>query len=331
MVLVGLLMGTVGTDIYTGVTRFAFGRVELFDSLSLTALAMGMFGVSEIILSVRSDGSMPAPQRIKLADMKPTADDVRRSWFPVLRGSSIGSFFGTLPGVGTAVASFMAYAVEKRISSEPQRFGKGAIEGIMAPESADNAAEETSFIPTLALGIPGSPTMALMLGALIIHGIAPGPALINEHPTLFWGLIMSFWIGNILLVILNVPLIGVWVRMLSVPYHMLFPAVLAFVCIGSYSVNGSIFEVFLVAAFGLAGYVLKLLEFSAAPLLLGFVLGPLMEEHFRRGMILSRGNFATFVERPISAAILTLTALTLVWVAWSSLRRMNKLPRSLES
>lgn len=242
----------------------------------------------------------------------------------MLRGSSIGAFFGTLPGTGPQVASFLSYAVEKRVSSEPERFGKGAVEGIMAPEAADNSAEMTSFIPTLSLGIPGSATMALMLGVLMIHGIAPGPSLMNDQPSLFWGLIMSFWIGNVILVILNVPLIGIWVRMLTIPYHLLYPAVLMFVCIGTYSISNSAFDVWLVVGFGFLGYLMRVLEWPSAPILLGFVLGPMMEEHFRRAMLLSRGDFMTFVERPISATLIAVTVLILAWSIWSAVRlKMN--------
>ncbi len=211
--------------------------------------------------------------------------------------------------------------MEKLFAKEPIRFGKGAIEGIMAPESANNSADQTSFIPTLSLGIPGSPTMALMLGALMIHGITPGPSLVTDQPSLFWGLIMSFWIGNLMLVILNVPLIGVWVRLLMIPYHLLFPAVLMFICIGTYSVNNSSFEVWLVVFFGFLGYAMRIFDFPAAPLLLGFVLGPMMEEHFRRAMLLSRGNFSTFIDRPISAVVMALTAMLLVWGVWSAMKQ----------
>ncbi|OYR07965.1 tripartite tricarboxylate transporter permease [Brucella thiophenivorans] len=325
MVILGIMFGTVGADIYTGTPRFSFGVLELTDAISLIALAMGVFGVSEVIASVRkvNVGDID-PESVKFKAMKPTRDDMRRSWFPMLRGSSIGAFFGTLPGTGPSVAAFMAYAVEKRAAKEPERFGKGAIEGIMAPESANNSADQTSFIPTLSLGIPGSPTMALMLGALMIHGIAPGPTLMTDQPSLFWGLIMSFWIGNLMLVILNVPLIGIWVRLLTIPYHLLFPAVLMFICIGTYSVNNSAFEVWLVVFFGFAGYLMRIFNFPAAPLLLGFVLGPLMEEHFRRAMLMSRGSFSTFVDRPISATVLGITAVLLIWGTWSAYKRRNK-------
>lgn len=322
MVVLGIFFGTVGADIYSGEPRFSFGSLELMEGLSLIALAMGIFGVSEVIHSVRrvAVGEVLS-QNVGMSSMKPTADDVRRSWFPMLRGSAIGTFFGTLPGTGPSVASFMAYAVEKRIAAEPGRFGQGAIEGIMAPEAADNSAEQTSFIPTLSLGIPGSATMALMLGVLMIHGITPGPGLVNDQPALFWGLIMSFWIGNLMLVILNVPLIGIWVRLLTVPYHLLYPAVLVFICLGIYSVHQSAFEVWMVVFFGLLGFVMRILAWPAPPILLGFVLGPLMEEHFRRAMLLSRGKLSIFVERPISAVVIAITAIILLWGIWSALRQ----------
>jgi TctA family transporter len=314
MVCLGILFGIVGSDIYTGMRRFTFGMIELADGIALVALAMGLFGVAEVIASVgKVDGRSVDPKAITFAAMKPTRDDVRRSWGPMIRGSAVGSFFGTLPGTGPSIAAFMSYAVERRVSATPERFGKSAIEGIMGPESANNAADQTSFIPTLALGIPGSATMALMLGALMIHGIAPGPQLMTEQPALFWGLVMSFWIGNILLLVLNIPLIGLWVRLLTVPYQWLFPAVLMFVCIGTYSVNNSGFDVLVVAFFGALGYGLRLLSFPVAPMLLGFVLGPLMEEHFRRAMLLGRGDPMTFLNRPISATVLVITALLLLW------------------
>ncbi|CAM3663899.1 tripartite tricarboxylate transporter permease [Halomonas sp. FME1] len=326
MVMLGIFLGSIGTDVYTGTQRFAFGIPELGDGISLVALAMGVFGVAELIISV---GSVKA-NRFKSSDltlraMKPTRDDMRRSWLPMLRGSSIGSFFGALPGTGPSLAAFIAYAVEKRSSKDPSRFGKGAIEGIMAPESANNAADQTSFIPTLALGIPGSPTMALMLGALIIHGVTPGPALMTEEPSLFWGLVMSFWIGNIMLVILNVPLIGVWVRLLAVPYHLLFPVVLMFICLGTYSVNNSAFDVLLVMIFGALGVLMRKLAFPAAPLILGFVLGPMMEDNFRRAMLLSSGDFATFINRPISATILSIAAFIMLWSFFSTLKARRAL------
>ena len=235
----------------------------------------------------------------------------------MVRGSSMGSFFGTLPGTGPSIAAFLSYAIEKRVSRTPERFGNGAIEGIMAPEAANNAADQTAFIPTLSLGVPGSATMALMLGVLMIHGVAPGPNLITNQPELFWGLIMSFWIGNVLLLVLNIPMIGLWVRLLTIPYHLLYPAVLVFICIGAYTSGFSTLNVWMVFFFGLLGFAMRIFDFPGAPLLLGFVLGPLMEEHFRRAMLLSRGDFMTFFDRPISGAIMALTGLILVWGIWS--------------
>ncbi len=325
MVVLGILFGCVGADIYTGTPRFNFGMLQLTDHINLIALAMGIFGVSEVIASVRRvHAGEILSQSVGMKAMKPTRDDVQRSWFPMLRGSFVGTFFGTLPGTGPSVASFMAYAVEKRVADDQSRFGKGAIEGIMGPEAADNAAEQTSFIPTLSLGIPGSPTMALMLGALMIHGITPGPSLVTEQPALFWGLIMSFWIGNVMLVILNVPLIGIWVRLLTIPYHLLYPSVLMFICIGTYSVSQSVFDIWLVVFFGLLGYFMRIFDWPAAPMLLGFVLGPLMEEHFRRAMLLSRGSFSTFVERPISATVMAITLALLVWGVASAIKQKRR-------
>ena len=321
MVVLGIVFGTVGIDIYSGETRFDFGFLELANGISLIALAMGMFGVSEVIVSARTIGGRSIDRSsVTFRAMRPTRDDLARSWRPILRGAGIGSFFGTLPGTGPSIASFMSYALEKRVSREPGRFGKGAIEGVAAPEAANNAADQTAFIPTLALGIPGSATMALMLGALTINGIAPGPTLMTDQPELFWGLVMSFWVGNVLLLVLNIPMIGLWVRLLLVPYRLLVPAILMFICIGTYSVNSSAFDVWVVLAFGLLGYLMRLLRFPAAPLLLGFVLGPMMEEHFRRAMLLSRGDFMTFFDRPISAVVMTLAILLLIWGLVSALR-----------
>ncbi|ORE92607.1 transmembrane protein [Stappia sp. 22II-S9-Z10] len=322
MVVLGIAFGTVGMDIYTGAERFTFGSMGLLDGISLVALAMGIFGVAEIIAS-RSQMDHKTLDRtsVSLSAMKPTREDVRRSIPAMIRGSAIGSFFGTLPGTGPSVAAFIAYAAEKRSSRDPSRFGKGTIEGVMAPESANNAADQTAFIPTMTLGIPGSPTMALLLGALIIHGISPGPQLMTTQPDLFWGLVMSFWIGNLLLLILNIPLVGLWVRLLLIPYHLLYPAVLMFICIGVYTVNNTAFDVWLVAAFGAIGYLMRLLGFQAAPLLLGFVLGPLMEEHVRRALLISRGDPMTFIERPISCTILVATLLLLVWSGVGALRK----------
>jgi putative tricarboxylic transport membrane protein len=327
MVVLGLLLGLVGTDVNSGVARYTFGFPELQDGVSLVAIAMGLFGVAEVIASIdKARRGRVERKSITLRSMVPKRDDVRRSWFPMLRGTGIGAFFGALPGAGATIASFMAYALEKRVARDPSRFGQGAIEGVTAPESANNAACQTAFIPTLTLGIPGDAVMALMLGALMIHGIAPGPQLMTEHPQLFWGLVASFWIGNILLVILNLPLIGLWVRLLAIPYWAMYPAILLFVCLGVYSVNNSTFDVVLVVVFGAIGYLMMVLRFEPAPLLLGFILGPLMEEHLRRALLLSRGDLGVFFQRPISAGLMTATILLLAWAAWAMIRVRARVP-----
>lgn len=321
MVVLGVMVGVIGMDMYTGAMRFTFDHRALFDGIGIAALAMGLFGVAEIISSIRNIGTRKFDtESVRFKAMKPTKEDVRRSVKPVLRSSAIGSFFGALPGAGSAIGAFISYGLERRLSKTPEQFGNGAIEGIMAPETANNAADQTAFIPTLTLGIPGSATMALMLGALMVHGITPGPRLMVDEPSLFWGLIMSFWIGNLMLLILNIPMIGLWVRLLLVPYHLLFPTVLVFVCIGAYSVSNNPFDVYIVAAFGLIGYLMRVLDFPAAPLLLGFVLGPMLEQHFRRAMVLSQGDLSVLVTRPISATILGLTVLMLLWSVWSFFR-----------
>jgi putative tricarboxylic transport membrane protein len=331
MVLLGLCLGMVGTDVQTGQQRFTFDIPYLADGLSLVALAMGLFGVSEVIASIgRVDSSRMKAQKITFRSMVPTRDDTRRSIGPMLRGTGIGAFFGALPGTGSTIASFMSYAVEKKVAKDPSRFGKGAVEGVTAPEAANNAAAQTAFIPTLTLGIPGDAVMALMLGALIIQGIQPGPRLVTEHPELFWGLIASFWIGNVMLVILNLPLIGIWVRMLKIPYSILYPAILMFICIGVFSVNNSAFDVMLVILFGILGYIMMLLRFEPAPLVLGFILGPLMEEHLRRAMLLSRGDPTVFLQRPISATFVVITFALLVWAFWAAVRGRKAMPEEAE-
>lgn len=320
MVIVGMALGTVGADLSTGVARYSFGYFELHEGISFIALAMGLFGVSEMILSISKRIDKPFIQAVTLRSMIPTRDEVRRSPMPMLRGASIGSFFGALPGTGPSIATFIGYALEKRISRKPEEFGKGSIEGLMSPEAANNAAVQTAFIPTMTLGIPGSATMAVMMGALLIHGIQPGPQLMSENPEIFWGLAASFWIGNVLLLILNIPLIGMWVRLLKVPYGILYPAVICFICIGVYTVRSSVFDVGLVLFFGFAGYVLRLLRFELAPLLIGFILGPMVEENFKRAMLIYRGDFMLILERPISGTLLGLTALLLIWSFWATIR-----------
>ncbi|WP_417723790.1 tripartite tricarboxylate transporter permease [Salipiger sp.] len=309
MVVLGILFGTVGIDLYTGDERLTLGILEMSNGIGLVPLAMGVFGIAEVVSNAGSGARRSFDRAsVSLRAMRLPRAEVARSILPMLRGSGIGGFFGALPGTGPSVASFFAYALEKRLSRTPERFGKGAIEGITAPESANNAADQTAFVPTLTLGIPGSATMALMLGALTIHGIAPGPKLLTDQPMLFWGLIMSFWVGNLMLLVLNIPMIGLWVRLLLVPNRYLYPAILMFIAIGTLSLHNATFDIWLVAGFGLLGIVMRWLDFPAAPILLGFVLGPMMEEHFRRAMLLSRGDPMTFLERPVSAVVLLVAA-----------------------
>ncbi len=307
MIVLGLMLGLSGQDIYTGVPRFTFDLPELADGLDFVALAMGMFGISEIIRNLEDEH-----QRLlvaaKVKGLMLTKEDFRSIIGPVLRGTGIGSILGILPGGGAMLSSFAAYSIEKKISRTPQRFGRGAIEGVAGPESANNAGAQTSFIPMLTLGIPSNPVMALMIGALIIQGITPGPNVVTDKPDLFWGVIASMWIGNFMLVLLNLPLIGIWVRLLTVPYHVLFPAIVAFCCIGVYSVNNNNFDVYAMAFFGILGYVLVKLDCEPAPLLLGFVIGPMLEEHLRRAMLISRGDPSVFLTRPISAVLVPLGA-----------------------
>ncbi|WP_439120074.1 tripartite tricarboxylate transporter permease [Marivita sp.] len=312
MVCLGILLGTVGVDINSGETRFVVGMPELRDGVSLVVVAMGLFGISEVMVSARGATRSYATERISMSKFLPTRAEWLRSVGPAIRGSAVGSFFGTLPGTGQTVASFVGYALEKRISPRGDKFGTGQIEGVVVPEAANNAAAQTAFIPTLTLGIPGSTTMALMLGALMIHGITPGPRLISEHPELFWGLIVSFLFGNLFLLILNIPLIGLWVRLLRVPHYYLYPTVVVLICVGVYSIDNSIFDIWMTLAFGVLGYVLRLFRFEPAPLLIGFVLGPMMEEFFRRAMLLSRGDPTVFLERPGSAALLGIALVLLL-------------------
>lgn len=322
MVLLGIALGTVGLDLSTGTNRFSFGILELSDGFGLVGVAMGLFGIAEVISSVKDKPeALITDRNVTMASMIPTRQDIRDAAPAVARGAGVGAFFGMLPGVAGSVSSFVAYAIEKRVSRHPERFGHGAIEGVASPETANNAADQTSFIPTLTLGVPSGPTMALMIGALMMHGIAPGPNLITKEPALFWGLVMSFWIGNLMLVILNIPLIGLWVRLLTIPYRFLFPAIVVFACIGAYSVSNSTLDVWLMLAFGVLGYLIRLSEMRPAPLLLGFVLGPLLEEYFRRSLTLSRGNFLIFFERPISGTVMAITIVLLCWAGYSALRR----------
>lgn len=331
MVALGLTLGLVGTDLNSGVSRFTFGQVELYDGISLVTIAMGLFGVAEILNSIVDDTSRkPATGKITFKSMLPSKAEWKVIVKPTLRGTAIGAVIGALPGSGATIATFIAYAVEKRQSKTPERFGKGALEGIAAPEAANNSAVQSAFVPTLSLGIPGDALMAFLLGAMMIHGVVPGPRFLIDQPQMFWGLVASFWIGNVLLLILNIPLIGVWVRMLSIPYNILFPAMLFFICIGVYSIEYQVFDIALVMIFGIVGLVMNRLAYPAAPLLLGFILGPMMEEHFKRALLMSRGSFSIFWERPISVVLLALLAGLLLLSAraiWKSQRAAS--PSSL--
>ena len=322
MVVFGLALGQVGTDINTGQFRFTFGQYALADGFSLVALAMGLFGVAEIISNIgQPPGTVHSVGRIRFRDMLPARGEWKRIWAPTLRGSVIGSFVGALPGTGPGIATLMAYATEKRLSKTPERFGHGALEGLSAPEAANNASVQAAFIPTLSLGIPGDAVVAVLMGAMILHGIQPGPNLITNEPEMFWGLIMSFWVGNILLLILNIPLIGLWVKLLSIPYHLLYPGILIFICLGVYSADNNVFDIYVVLGFGLVGVLMRRWGFPATPVLLGFILGPLLEEHFRRSILLSKGDLLVFFERPISAIFLALSLLFLGSVFLPGLRK----------
>src|SRR5262245_51721182 len=320
MVVLGLLLGIIGTDVNSGVLRFTFEIPELSDGIGFVIVAMGMFGTAEIIGNLELKDKREIFTS-KVTHLYPTLDDLKKVWGPVLRGTALGSFLGILPGGGALLASFGAYTLEKKISRNPEKFGKGAIEGVAAPESANNAGAQTSFIPMLTLGIPSNAVMALMIGALMIQGIAPGPQVMNEKPQLFWGLIASMWIGNLMLVVLNLPLIGMWVKLLTVPYRFLFPSILVFMAIGVYSLSNNPFDVLVMAVFGALGYICAKLECEPAPMILGFILGPLMEENLRRAMLLSRGDPTVFFTKPISAGFMIASLILLIVVALPAIRK----------
>ena len=323
MIVLGLLLGMVGQDIYTGQPRFTMGVRELYSGLNFVSVAVGVFGVAEILRNLENEKGRDVMVKA-VKNLWLTKDDFKRIIAPVLRGTALGSVLGILPGGGHILASFASYSAEKRLSKHPEEFGHGAIEGVAGPESANNAAAQTSFIPLMTLGIPAHPVMALMVGAFILQGITPGPNVINDQPALFWGIIASMWVGNVMLVLLNLPLIGLWVKLLSIPYRALFPAIVLFACIGCYSINQNIYDVYAIAFFGVLGYVLMRFGCEPAPLLLGFVLGPLLEEHLRRAMIISRGDATVFITRPISATLLGLAVLAVVIAVLPSIRRKRK-------
>ena len=311
MVVLGLLLATVGTDLETGQERLTLGIAELSDGVDFAVLAMGVFGIAEILRNLEN----PESRNVRVAQigrLLPSREELRRCWGPIVRATGIGSVLGILPGNGAVLGPFASYALEKKLAKDPSRFGRGAIEGVAGPESANNAGAQTSFIPLLTLGIPPNAVMALMVGAMTIHGLIPGPQVMTKHPSLFWGMIASMWIGNLLLLVINLPLIGLWVRLLKVPYRLMFTTILLFCAIGIYSINNNPYDVYFTAFFGLAGYLFIKLGLEPAPMLLGFVLGRLMEEKLRQALALSEGSFMTFVERPVAASLLALAAAVIV-------------------
>jgi putative tricarboxylic transport membrane protein len=310
MIIVGVFLGLVGIDVNSGVPRMTFGLPQLADGIGFVPVAIGLFGIAEMI------HSLGRPQNrdlvaTRISNLMPSRLDLRAAFPAILRGTGLGTILGVLPGGGAAIPAFAAYALEKKLAKDPSRFGKGAIEGVAGPESANNAGAQTSFVPMLTLGIPSNPLMALMIGALMIQGIQPGPQVMVKQPELFWGVIASMWIGNLMLLIMNLPLIGLWVSLLRVPYRLLFPAIVALCCVGAYTVSNSLFDVWLVLLFGLVGYFFIKVGVEPAPLVLGFVLGPMLEEHFRRAMLISSGDMTVFVTRPISAVLLAMAVVLL--------------------
>lgn len=320
MLVTGLLLGMVGTDVSTGIKRFGFGYYELADGIAVVIIAVGLFAIAEIVVNL-GEGERNASYTGKLRGLFPTREDLKRSFGPILRGTGIGAFFGVLPGTTPAIASFSSYMIEKKIAKDPSRFGNGAIEGVAGPESANNADAQCKFIPMLSLGIPASGTMALMLGALMIHGVTPGPSLIREHSDIFWGLVASMWIGNVMLVVLNLPLVGIWVRLLKVPYRFLFPAIMAFSVVGIYSTDNRPFDLYLLAIFGIIGVAWRVLQCSPIPLMLGLVLGPMMEENLRRSLQVSNGDPTVFLTRPLSLFFILIAVGILIAAAMPAVRK----------
>ena len=323
MVLLGLVLGMVGTDVNSGAARYTFDLPQLADGINFVIVAMGMFGIGEIVRNLEHDETRNLVMK-KVKGLMLDKEDLKRIVGPVLRATGLGSLLGILPGGGAMLASFASYSIEKKVSPNARNFGKGAIEGVAAPEAANNAGAQTSFIPMLTLGIPSNPVMALMIGAMIIQGIQPGPAVMTEQPALFWGLIVSMWFGNLFLVVLNLPMIGLWVRMIMVPYHMLYPAILLFCAIGVFSLNNSDFDIYLMALFGLFGYLCAKLECEPAPLMLGFIIGPMMEEYLRRALLLSRSDPMVFLSSPISATMLAASLVALVMVMLPAMRKKRE-------
>ncbi|MDR6816419.1 TctA family transporter [Neorhizobium sp. 2083] len=325
MIVLGLLLGCVGTDVYTGSMRLTLGTLDLADGIPIIAFGSGVYAIAEILRGLEDEREQERDVlTTRVTGLMPSWADIRESAGPILRGTGLGSILGILPGGGAMLSSFTSYALEKKLSRHPERFGHGALAGVAGPESANNAGAQSSFIPMLTLGIPSNPIMALMIGALMLQGVAPGPNLVNERPVLFWGVIVSMWIGNLMLVVLNLPLVGLWVKLLSVRNHFLFPAIIGFSAIGVYSVGNNPFDLVVMAVFGVVGYGLTKLDCEPAPLLLGFVLGPMLEEYLRRAMLLANGNPLTFFQRPITAGLLIVAAVTLFAVLFPAIRNSRR-------
>jgi putative tricarboxylic transport membrane protein len=322
MVLFGLILGTVGIDSVSGVARFAFGSTSLLDGIGLIPIAMGLFGISEVLTNLETEIKRSIFDT-RLKHLLPSLQDWKRSIGPIIRGSFIGFFLGILPGPSPVVSSFLSYSVEKKISKDPDEFGQGAIEGVAGPETANNAATGGSFVPLLALGIPPNVSMGILLGALMIHNVVPGPLLITQHPEVFWGLISSMYLGNIMLVLLNLPLIGIWVKILKIPYRLLMPLILLCCLIGAYSINSNVADIVVMIIFGVIGYILRKFDYEMAPLILAYVLGPMLEKHFRTALTMSDGDLTVFVTRPISGVTLAISFMLLISTGFSYYRKMK--------
>ena len=323
VILVGILLSTIGTDLESGEERLTFGWSEIADGIDVAVIAMGMFGFAEILRNLEATQVRDVVQA-KIGKLLPDRDDFAQSAMPIVRGTFLGGLLGLLPGNGAVLGPFASYTLEKKLAKDPSRFGRGAIEGVAGPESANNAGAQTAFIPLLTLGIPPNAVMALMVGAMTIHGIIPGPQIMSKQPHLFWGMIVSMWVGNLMLLVINLPLIGLWVRFLKVPYRLMFPSIVVLCCIGIYSVNNSPFDVIMTAAFGLFGYALVKFGFEPAPLLLGFVLGRLMEEKLRQALVISRGSLKIFVDRPLSAGLLAVSLILVVIAVLPAIRKSRE-------
>jgi putative tricarboxylic transport membrane protein len=323
MICIGLLLGWVGTDVNSGSERLTFGAVELFDGIEFVVIAVGLFGIAEIIVNLETP-ELRGLIATKISRLWPTREDFRKAWPAVLRGTGLGTFLGILPGGGATLSAFSAYTFEKKVSRNPQEFGRGAIQGVAGPEAANNAGAQSSFIPLLTLGIPSNAVMAMLLGAMTIHGITPGPSVMQNQPDLFWGLIASMWIGNLMLLVINLPMIGLWVRLLTVPYRLLYPAILLFCCVGVYSVSNRAFDVALAVGFGFLGYLFRKAKCEPGPLLLGFVLGPLLETNLRRAMLISQGDPSVFIERPISLTLLIASAALFILLLVPAIRKTRE-------